>query len=164
MGATRLVALIACMVLTVLMLITFVDVMGRYLFLYPLPGGIEITESLMIVLVYASFVAATAADEHVRADILLLALRQSIRNWLRVLGSVLTLAVAGVFTVALLMKSVDLFAYYDLTPVLRLPLYPVILTAGIMGLGFVLAAFVRAWADARSALIDNGESSGHGAG
>jgi TRAP-type C4-dicarboxylate transport system permease small subunit len=154
-GAIRVtdwVARISALTLVLLALVTFADVVGRYVFHFPLPGGLEIIQALMAILVYAAIAAATAANEHVRVDLLTPALGPRLRAWLRFFAALLTLAVAAAFTFGMLNKSVDLIETHELTPVLRLPIYPVILAAGLMSVGFSLAAFVRLLDDLQSAL------------
>ena len=48
-----------------LMLITFVDVVSRYLFNLPLRGGFEATELMLLVLIFAGLPLVSHADEHV---------------------------------------------------------------------------------------------------
>lgn len=57
-------------VLFALMLLTFVDVAGRYLFDRPVPGGFYWVSVLMALLVFAGLPSVTARDEHLRAGLL----------------------------------------------------------------------------------------------
>jgi TRAP-type C4-dicarboxylate transport system permease small subunit len=56
-------ALLAC-----LMLVTFVDVVARYLFNRPIRGAFEVTELLLLVLIFAGLPLVSHADEHVTMD------------------------------------------------------------------------------------------------
>jgi len=58
----------AAVILFVLMAVTFVDVIGRYLFNHPLSGAFETTELLMLVLIFAGLPLVSRADEHVTMD------------------------------------------------------------------------------------------------
>ncbi len=53
-----------------LMVLTFVDVTGRYLFNVPVQGGFYWVGVLMAVLVFAGLAPATARDEHLRAGLM----------------------------------------------------------------------------------------------
>lgn len=58
----------ASILLLCLMLLTFVDVVARYLFNRPIRGGFEITELLLLVLIFAGLPLVSHADEHVTMD------------------------------------------------------------------------------------------------
>jgi TRAP-type transport system small permease protein len=51
-----------------MMLLTFVDVVARYLFNFPLRGGFEVTELMLLVLIFAGLPLVSHADEHVTMD------------------------------------------------------------------------------------------------
>ena len=55
-------------ILLCMMLLTFVDVVARYLFNFPLRGGFEITELMLLVLIFAGLPLVSHADEHVTMD------------------------------------------------------------------------------------------------
>src|SRR5256885_11199337 len=50
------------------MLITFADVVSRYLFKWPLRGAFEATELMLLVLIFAGLPLVSHADEHVTMD------------------------------------------------------------------------------------------------
>ena len=50
------------------MAITTVDVIGRYMFNWPLRGAFEITELLLLMLIFAGLPLVSQADEHVTLD------------------------------------------------------------------------------------------------
>jgi TRAP-type C4-dicarboxylate transport system permease small subunit len=58
----------ASVILFAMMLLTFVDVVARYLFNFPLRGGFEITELMLLVLIFAGLPLVSHADEHVTMD------------------------------------------------------------------------------------------------
>ena len=53
-----------------MMTITAVDVLGRYVFNTPVPGGFEIVQYLMAVVVFASLPLTTAAERHLTVSLL----------------------------------------------------------------------------------------------
>lgn len=59
---------VAALVLFCLMLVTCVDVLGRY-FNYPLFGGFEITEMLLATLIFAGLPLVTFRNDHVTVDL-----------------------------------------------------------------------------------------------
>lgn len=53
-----------------MMALTFVDVVGRYVFAAPVPGAFEVTKLAMALLVFAALPLATSSREHVTISIL----------------------------------------------------------------------------------------------
>lgn len=114
----------AALVLGAVMMVSVVDVIGRYVFNRPLPGSSEITEILMAILIYAGLPLASLRRAHIVVDILdpvtPLALAR-LRD-----------AVVGTISVALLaVVAWRLWAYADqirsskdVTEYLKLPLAP----------------------------------------
>src|SRR5689334_24228939 len=51
-----------------MMVLTFFDVVGRYLLNKPIRGGFEVTELLLLVLIFAGLPLVSHADEHVTMD------------------------------------------------------------------------------------------------
>ena len=64
LGGLMAIALVAMMLLTV------VDVVGRYVFNHPVPGSSEIIEYLLATLVFGTLPIASAYEEHIVVDIL----------------------------------------------------------------------------------------------
>src|SRR5689334_20058736 len=51
-----------------MMVLTFADVVARYLFNRPIRGGFEVTELLLLVLIFAGLPLCSPAGEHVSID------------------------------------------------------------------------------------------------
>src|SRR5262245_66592816 len=58
----------AAILLFCLMALTTADVVGRYIFNRPIRGAFEITELLLLTLIFAGLPLASRADEHVTLD------------------------------------------------------------------------------------------------
>ena len=58
----------ASILLLCMMVLTFADVVARYLFNRPIRGGFEVTELLLLVLIFAGLPLVSHADEHVTMD------------------------------------------------------------------------------------------------
>ena len=56
------------MLLFMMMVLTFADVVARYLINRPIRGGFEITELTLLVLIFAGLPLVSHADEHVTMD------------------------------------------------------------------------------------------------
>ena len=114
----------ASVILFVLMLVTFADVVARYLFNFPLRGAFEITELMLLVLIFAGLPLVSRADEHVTMDFIDHMLPEPV---LRALERVVHALCAGVlFFLAWLiwLKAGKIAAYGDTTDVLRIAVAP----------------------------------------
>ena len=60
--------LAASALLFAMMCLTFVDVVARYVFNRPIRGAFEVTELLLLVLIFAGLPLVSHADEHVTMD------------------------------------------------------------------------------------------------
>jgi TRAP-type C4-dicarboxylate transport system permease small subunit len=60
---------VAAVVMFCLMLLTCVDVVGRYFLNKPLPGGFELTEILLAALIFAGLPLVSLRNEHVTVDL-----------------------------------------------------------------------------------------------
>lgn len=61
---------VAGVLLFFIMGVTVVDVVGRYLFNSPLPGGFEITQFLMAALIYGALPSVCRQESHITIDLL----------------------------------------------------------------------------------------------
>jgi len=56
--------------LFMMMILTLLDVFGRYLFNSPIMGAYEITELMLVILIFAGIPLASANDEHIAVDLI----------------------------------------------------------------------------------------------
>ena len=61
---------VGAVVLFSMMMITFVDVVMRYIFNAPMRGAFEVTELMMVVLIYAGLPIVSRHDQHVTTDLI----------------------------------------------------------------------------------------------
>ena len=114
----------ASVILFAMMLLTFVDVVARYLFNFPLRGGFEITELMLLVLIFAGLPLVSRADEHVTMDFIDRLLPP--RAVLQVVRAVHALCAAVMFflTWQVWIKAGRIAGYGDTTDVLKIPVGP----------------------------------------
>src|SRR6185436_2154896 len=136
----------ASAILMVLMLVTFADVVSRYLLNWPLRGAFEATELMLLVLIFAGLPLVSHADEHVTMDFIDRALPlAATRTLIRIVHA---LCAAAMFFLAwqVWIKAGKISGYGDTTDVLRVPVGPFVyfMTAAIAltGLVHVLRVFV----------------------
>jgi TRAP-type C4-dicarboxylate transport system permease small subunit len=122
----------AALLLFGLMALTTADVIGRYIFNWPLRGAFEITELLLLALIFAGLPLASRADEHVTLDFIDMILSDSGRLLLRRLVDL----VCGILVLGLAwrvwVKAGKIAGYGDTTDVLRLPVAPFVYFMALM--------------------------------
>ncbi len=115
---------LAAVALFAIMALTLADVLGRKLFSHSIPGSLELTEILMVVVIFAALPMVSLHGEHVVFD----SLDHLMPPWLqRLQQGAVDLACAGALAaLAWLMwdKAAQLASYGDTTAQLRLPLGP----------------------------------------
>jgi TRAP-type C4-dicarboxylate transport system permease small subunit len=132
----------ASVILFVLMIVTFVDVIGRYLFNHPLRGAFEGTELMLLVLIFAGLPLVSHADEHVTMDF--------IDNILSARGRTIAMALSQFVCAATMLglawliwlKAGKIAAYADTTDVLRIALAPFVYFMAAM---IALSGLIHAW-------------------
>jgi TRAP-type C4-dicarboxylate transport system permease small subunit len=114
----------AALLLFGLMALTTTDVVSRYFFNWPLRGAFEVTELLLLTLIFAGLPLASRAGEHVTLDFIDLLLGPRSRPLLQ---RAVDLA-CGLVILALAwrvwVKAGTIAVYGDTTDVLRLPVAP----------------------------------------
>lgn len=132
--------LLAAVALFAIMWLTFVDVMGRKFLSHSVPGGLEMTEILMVVVIFGALSLVSARGEHVVFD--------SFDDWfpawlhrlrLRVVHLVCA-ATFGVMSWLLTVRAERFTEYGEMTVHLQLPIAPV---AWLMAVLLALTALVH---------------------
>ncbi len=122
----------AAVLLFGLMALTTADVIGRYFFNRPLRGAFEITELLLLTLIFAGLPLASRAGEHVTLDFVDMLLGPKGRLFLQRAVDL----VCGVIILALAwrvwVKAGKIAGYGDTTNVLRVPVTPFVYFMTIM--------------------------------
>jgi len=114
----------ASVILFLMMLLTFVDVVARYLFNFPLRGGFEITELMLLVLIFAGLPLVSHADEHVTMDFIDRLLPEAGRRLLVRAVHAVCAAVMFFLTWQVWIKARTIAGYGDTTDVLKITVGP----------------------------------------
>jgi TRAP-type C4-dicarboxylate transport system permease small subunit len=140
----------ASAILFCMMTLTFVDVVLRYVFNRPLRGGFEVTELMLLVLIFAGLPLVTHANEHVTMDLIDRWLNPRARNALARLMEALSAALMFALTWFMWIKAQRISGYGDTTDVLRIAVGPfvyfmvaMILLSGLIHLYRAFAAEPR---------------------
>ena len=110
----------ASVILFCMMALTFVDVVARYVFNRPLRGGFEITELLLLVLIFAGLPLVSHADEHVTMDFIDRLLDEPAKLRLQRAVHLLVAALMFFMTWQVWIKAGRISSYGDATDVLRI--------------------------------------------
>ena len=140
----------ASAILFCMMTLTFVDVVLRYVFNRPLRGGFEVTELMLLVLIFAGLPLVTHAGEHVTMDLIDRWLGARARNALTRLMEAVSAALMFALTWFMWLKATRVAGYGDTTDVLRILVGPfvyfmvaMILLSGLIHLHRALAKAPR---------------------
>ncbi len=128
----KILGMVAATVLFLMMVITAIDVIGRYFFNKPLAGGFEITEMGLAVLIYCALPLVSARREHIVIDTLDVFMSKAVKTFLdRLSDTICFVALSGVGYL-LFRRAVRVAEYGDTTNVLLVPLAPVVYTMSVM--------------------------------
>ncbi|MBW2066862.1 MAG: TRAP transporter small permease [Deltaproteobacteria bacterium] len=120
----------ACIIL--MMLLTVVDVVLRFLFHNPILGAYEISECLMVVLVFSSMAYTEKVDNHVKVDIFYLRLSDKLRGILDCITNLMGSSVLFLIVWTNIKMAYKKWIFGDITGSLPIPIYPMhlIIAAG----------------------------------
>jgi len=128
----------AACILLAMMALTVVDVVARYVFSRPVRGAFDVTELMLLVLIFAGLPLVSFSDEHAVMDFIDRILGSRGQRWLERL--VQAACAAFMFLLAWLVwrKADRIWAYRDTTDVLRIVYGPFVyfmaITLGLAGL------------------------------
>ena len=117
---------VAAILLFCMMVLTFVDVIGRYFFNAPVPGGFEITELLLATLIFAALPLVTLSGEQITVDLFDAMIPSSIQHFRDALISFLSGLILFVLCVSMWEKADEMRNYGDTTAILSIPIYPLV--------------------------------------
>ena len=136
---------LSAIILFVLMMLTTVDVIGRYLFNTPLPGGYEITELMMAALVFAAMPVVTRRENHIVIDLLDFMMPKAIVRPRQIIVNLLCAVLCALWCWRTWTLGVRLGGYNEVTEYLNLPLAPICYFISVMS-GLVTLVFLHlAW-------------------
>jgi len=129
----------ASAILFCMMTLTFVDVVARYVFNRPLRGAFEVTELMLLVLIFAGLPLVTHAGEHVTMDLIDRYLGAPTRHLMSRLVELGSAALMFLLTWLMWIKAGRIAGYGDTTDVLRITVGPFVyfMTAMILLSGLI---------------------------
>jgi TRAP-type C4-dicarboxylate transport system permease small subunit len=126
-----------------MMTITAVDVIGRYLFSAPVPGGFEIVQYLMAVVVFASLPLTTAAESHLSVSLIGSHLRGRPQRIHRILVLAFSCVALSVIAWRMADQGAILAGSQQISGFLELPLAPVAWVMSVLAALATVIALVK---------------------
>jgi TRAP-type transport system small permease protein len=127
----------ASAILMGMMLLTVVDVVARYVFSRPLRGAFEVTELMLLVLIFAGLPLVSFTDEHAVMDFIDRVLGAGALRGLQRLVQAVSAAFMFLLAWLVWLKADRVWAYRDSTDVLRIVYGPFVyfmaVTLGLAG-------------------------------
>jgi TRAP-type C4-dicarboxylate transport system permease small subunit len=116
---------IMAILLFAMMTITALDVIGRYVFNAPVPGGFEIVQYLMAVVIFASLPLTTAAERHLTVSVFENRFRGTTRHVYRIVMLSVSLAALVIIAWRMGVQASVLGRSQQVSGFLQLPLAPI---------------------------------------
>jgi TRAP-type transport system small permease protein len=129
--------------LVAMTIVTVADVAGRYLFNRPLPGALELSELLMIFLVFGAFAVTELRNGHVDIDVVVNKMPARARACSETFAAILSTAFWGAITWRTALHAQNVWRAGETTPNLGLPVAPFVWIAAAGTLLFTLALIAR---------------------
>lgn len=117
---------VAGILLFFIMAVTVIDVVGRYLFNSPLPGGFEITQFLMAALIYSALPSVSRQESHITIDLLDPFTPAAVIPVRQVLVNLIAAVCMGIIAWKLWELAEKIREYGDVTEYLRMSRAPII--------------------------------------
>ena len=132
----------AATILFAMMILTTIDVVARYVFRRPVRGAFEVTELMLVVLIFAGLPLVSFSDEHAVMDFIDRLLgahgRRALDRGVQALNGAFMLLLAWLTW----LKADRIWAYRDATDVLRILYGPFVY---FMAVSLALAGLIHAW-------------------
>lgn len=159
--ADTLLELMASLVLFGMMAVTAVDVIGRYVLNSPLPGAFEITELMLVILIYAGLPLVSRRSEHVVVDVFDRFLAPAVRRALDVIAHLLAGAAFAGMALLIFQKARKIVEYGDTTASLKIGLAPFVFFMSALILTTAVIHFLLAFAPPRPSRVAEPDVTDH---
>lgn len=115
-----------------IMALTFLDVLGRKFLAHSIPGSLELTELLMVIVIFGALPSVSRRDEHVKFDSLDSVLSPTVRAIQWVIVSLLAAAIFLALAWLMWTMAGDFSANGETTATFKIPKAPFIYVMGIL--------------------------------
>lgn len=115
---------LAGVALFAMMTLTFFDVVGRKLFSHSIVGSVELTEMMMLALIFAAMPLASLAGEHVIFDLLDAILPARVKYWQSIVSNMVCTGLLGIAAWFVFNRALRTQSMGDTTAQLLVPVAP----------------------------------------
>ena len=144
-SVSQLLAWLGCLILFAMMVLTFVDVIGRYVFLAPIPAAYEIISLMMPAVIFCALPITVLREGHVTVDLLDSFVPRAVARFQGLAVNLVSATALGLVTWRLWIKATEDRQYDSVTDELLLLIWPFgVGMALLCGLAS-LAALINAW-------------------
>jgi TRAP-type C4-dicarboxylate transport system permease small subunit len=123
---------VAALILFALMLMTCIDVLGRYLFNAPLNGATELTELMMAGIIFAALPVVGRREQHINVDLLDSITPRVLVNIRQTLINTIAAVAMAVICWRVWILAARHAEYGDRTEFLQIPVAPVVYFISVM--------------------------------
>lgn len=114
------------------------DAIGRYVFNHPIQGVLEVTELMMVFIVFLAFAYVESKNGHVRVDLVVSLLPRKLQLYIEGLVTLISLGVIGIMAWQSILYSIELRQGGNITASLGIPVSPFLL---VVAFGCLLFCF-----------------------
>ena len=115
---------VGAFVLFALMSLTAVDVACRYVFNAPILGAFEITEFMVLIVIFSFLASSQSHKAHIAVDLVIELFPESVRRWIDLFNHVICLVLMGLITWRGVVRALELKEVGEASPNLQIPDYP----------------------------------------
>ena len=144
----RMMSFTGMLVLFLMMLLTTADVIGRYLFNKPVQGTFELTEIMLVTIVFSSMAFCQFSKGHISVDILVRHFPQKTQRIIDTFNYLATLVVLILISWMSFKNGVEVMNSKDMTMILEIPIYPFVFIVSLGAAGMaveVLRDMIMTW-------------------
>ncbi|MBN1833676.1 MAG: TRAP transporter small permease [Deltaproteobacteria bacterium] len=135
-------AYIGAFSLFAMMCLTMADVLGRYIFNRPILGVFEITELMVLMLIFSFLGYTQAQKSHVSVDLFIMLFPERLTVLIEVFNHFICLAMMALIAWMGVDKALELMEAGEASPNLALPTYPFVFFL-VLGCAVMCAEFIR---------------------
>ena len=135
-------AYIGALSLFLMMCLTIADVTGRYLFNSPILGAFELTEFMVLILIFSFLAYAQAHKAHINVDLFMMFFPEKLKNLIELFNHIACLAIMILITWTGFEKAIEVMEAGESSPNLDVPSYPFVFFL-VLGCAVMCIEFIR---------------------
>lgn len=128
---TRILSYISAGTLFIMMLLTTIDVFLRYVFNKPILGGLELTQFMLVIVVFCSLPYTQFKKGHVSVDFVINLFPKSIQSFCHLMNLLIGFALLLLIAVMSCFRGFDAMKNHEISGILSIPVYPFIFVVAL---------------------------------